>query len=325
MKFVLQAALAASLTIAGISGAAWANEAETRGGPRTVVVPLAPGGAGDKLGRMLAQRLTEETGRTYIVDNKPGAGGNIAAAYVAKAKNDGSTLLLTTGGMLTLNPHIYKNISFDPIKDFTHIAKWVDSPNILFVRTETPVDNLEAFMTWAKSGPEPLKYGSAGIGSSQHLAAELFQARSGAQFLHVPYRGGTPAVQDLVSGLLDFSFSTTAGLAMMKAGRLKPLAVTSTQRLSMLPDIPTIAESGYPGFDASAWYGVVGPAGMSETEVAMVQRAVENLARDEKLAAALEAEALIVGYRDHAAFKQYVQKELDSWGSVIQAAGIASQ
>ncbi|MVW79622.1 tripartite tricarboxylate transporter substrate binding protein [Bordetella sp. 02P26C-1] len=315
MKFVLKAALAISIALGSITTPASSNEVDSRGGARTVVVPLAPGGAGDKLGRMLAQRLTEETGRTYIVDNKPGAGGNIAAAHVAKAKNDGSTLLLTTGGMLTLNPHIYKNIAFDPIKDFTHIAKWVDSPNILFVRTETPVNNFDQFMTWAKSGPQPLKYGSAGIGSSQHLAAELFQTRTGVEFLHVPYRGGTPAVQDLVSGLLDFSFSTTAGLAMMNAGRLKPLVVTSTKRLSMLPDIPTIAESGYPGFDASAWYGVVGPAGMSDAEVAIVQRAVEKLARDEKLAAALEAEALIVDYRDPAAFKQYVQQELDSWGA----------
>src|SRR5690606_9486146 len=190
---------------------------------------------------------------------------------------------------------------------------------------ETPVNNFDQFMTWAKSGPQPLKYGSAGIGSSQHLAAELFQTRTGVEFLHVPYRGGTPAVQDLVSGLLDFSFSTTAGLAMMNAGRLKPLVVTSTKRLSMLPDIPTIAESGYPGFDASAWYGVVGPAGMSDAEVAIVQRAVEKLARDEKLAAALEAEALIVDYRDPAAFKQYVQQELDSWGGVIRTAQISSQ
>lgn len=325
MKALMKITLVGLSLVGGICTASGAGEVPGQNVPRTVVVPLAPGGAGDKLGRLLAQRLSEETGRTYIVENKPGAGGNIAAAHVAKSANNGTTLLLTTGGMLTMNPHIYRKLSFDPMKDFTYIAKWVDSPNILFVRTETPVHTFAEFIPWAKERSGELNFGSAGVGSSQHLAAELFKSRTGIEFVHVPYKGGTPAVQDLAAGILDFTFSTTAGINMMNAGKLRPLAVTSLQRLSMMPDLTTIAESGYPGFEANAWYGVVGPAGMSDDETAIVERVVRSLSEDQKVASDLQAEALIVDYRDSASFTEYAAKEFASWGAVIDSAKIAAQ
>lgn len=325
MQSILRTVISVFLMFTSSSVVVHANETDNRNTTRTVVVPLAAGGAGDKLGRMLAQRLAEETGRNYIVENKPGAGGNIAAAYVAKSRNNGHTLLMTTGGMLTLNPHIYKSITFDPLEDFTFIAKWVDSPNILFVSNETPVKNFDEFMPWARERSGKLNFGSAGIGSSQHLAAELFKTRTGIDFVHVPYKGGTPAVHDLAAGLLDFTFSTIAGIRMMEAGKLRPLAVTSRQRLSTLPEIPTLEETGLPEFEANAWYGVVGPAGMDAAEVALIEHVVKGLSEDEKISKELEAEALIVDYRNHVEFRQYSVLEYNNWKTVIDGANFTNE
>jgi tripartite-type tricarboxylate transporter receptor subunit TctC len=293
--------------------------------PGRIIVPQAPGGATDKLARLLGTKLEQATGRTYIIENRTGAGGNIAAGQVAQAGRDSGTLLLVTGGILTINPFIYKSVPFDREKSFTLIAKWVDAPNIVFVKSDTPVKTFGEFLAWAKASPHPLSYGTSGIGSSQHLAVELLKSRTGLKFTHIPYKGGSMAVSDLAGGQVDFTFSSTAGLRLMEAGKLRPLAVTSLKRFGLLPDIPTIAELGIPGYEATAWYGVIGPAGMNAAEVARIAQAVKQLAADTHLAADLRSEGLDIDYRDGEEFRRYVQGEAERLRRVVEEQGMTAQ
>jgi len=257
-------------------GRAFAADAEWPTKPIRIIAPFAPGGGPDILARLLAQQMSPNVG-SIIVENRAGAAGNIGADYVAKAAPDGYTLLLTTTATQAINPALYPAIPYDPMKDFTPIGMVASTPLILAAAPNFEASNLKELIALAKSKPGKLSFASAGIGTMQHMVGVLFEQRAGVEMLHVPYKGSSQVVPDLISGRVSVMFNSTAALGpMIKDGRLKALAVTSPKRLPGFPDVPTMAEAGLPGFEASAWYAMFGPAHMPP---AIVQRLNKELAK----------------------------------------------
>ncbi|MFL6693238.1 MAG: Bug family tripartite tricarboxylate transporter substrate binding protein [Ramlibacter sp.] len=295
--------------------------------PITVVVPYAPAGTTDLLGRMLAQQMAPLLGRQMIVDNKPGAGSGVGAAYVAKAAPDGSTLLVATSTTLAINPSLYKKLAYDPLKDFAPIGMIGAVPLLVVVNASLPVKTVADLVALSKSRPQGLSYGSAGNGSPQHLGVEMFKAATGANLAHVPYKGSGPAVTDLIGGQIDVMFSDIPpALQHVKGGRLRAIAVTSARRQSALPDVPTVAESGAAGtrdFEAVAWQSLVAPAG---TPADVVRRDADALARvmaQKDLRARLEADGFepVATPMSPEQLAAYIRTETDRWGKVIRASG----
>lgn len=295
--------------------------------PITIVVPYAPGGTTDILGRMLAQQMGPLLGRQLIVDNKPGAGSSIGAAYVAKAPADGSTLLVATSTTLAINPWLYKKLAYEPQKDFAPIGMIGAVPLVAVVNASLPVKTVAELVALSKSRPQGLSYGSAGNGSPQHLGAEMFKAATGASLSHVPYKGSGPAVTDLLGGQIDVMFSDIPpALPHVKSGRLRAIAVSSLRRQPALPEVPTIAESGAAGtkdFEAVAWQSLVAPAG---TPPELVRKDADALARvmaQKDLRARLEADGFepVATPMSPEQLAAYIRSETDRWGKVIRASG----
>ena len=228
--------------------------------PITMVVGFAAGGAADTAARIIARKLGENLGRAIIVDNRAGAGGNIAHQQVANATPDGSIILLGSVGPLCIAPHLVTKLGYDPQRDLAPLTMGVSFPNVLVVHAGVPAKNFAEFLALAKAKPGALDYASTGVASASHLAGEMFKQRAGVDIVHVPYKGGGPAMIDLLAGRITAYYSTysTAG-PHIETGKLRPLAVTGLERLPVLPNVPTIAESGFPGFDASNWYAFVAP------------------------------------------------------------------
>ncbi|MFM7012406.1 MAG: tripartite tricarboxylate transporter substrate binding protein, partial [Betaproteobacteria bacterium] len=225
--------------------------------PVTIVVPFAPGGGSDNMARLIANRLTERTKGSFIVENKPGAGTNIGNEAVAKANPDGYTLLLAQT-TLSINPYLYKNLRYDVSRDLTAVAHFAVSPTVLVVNSNFAAKTLKEFIAYAKANPGRVNYGSGGAGTSVHLAGELFETVIDAHMVHIPYRGSAPAVADLIGDQIQAIFDTApSALPHVKGGKVRALAVTGPKRLSDIPDVPTFAESGLTQFDAPAWYGVM--------------------------------------------------------------------
>ncbi|MCM5680457.1 tripartite tricarboxylate transporter substrate binding protein [Schlegelella sp. S2-27] len=237
--------------------------------PVRVVVNFAPGGAADQIARAVGQPLQEALGQPVVIDNKSGSGGNIGGAEVAKAASDGYTLLMSSGGMVSVNPHIYRKMSFDPMKALTPVAAAARVSVYLVTRPEFPARNVAEFLAHAKARPDQLTFGSPGNGSSPHLAAEMMNSQAGLQTRHVPYRGAAPALTDLLAGQIDFLLDPGVALPHVQAGKLKLLAVGGPQRSPLFPDVPTLDESGLRGFDADTVFGFYAPAG---TPKAVVER-----------------------------------------------------
>lgn len=242
---------------------AWPNK------PLRVIVNFPPGGAADQLARAIGQPLQEALGQPVVIENRAGANGNIGGEVVAKAPNDGYTLLMSSGGMVSINPHLYPKMAFDPTKDLIPVAAAARVLVFLEVKATLPVNNVKEFLDYMKANPGKLSFGSPGNGSSPHLAAEMMKAQTGMYAVHVPYRGAAPAMQDLLGGQLDFMFDPGIGLQQVKSGKLKLLAVGSSKRSPLFPEVPTLAEAGLPGFDADSWFGFYAPAG---TPPAVVSR-----------------------------------------------------
>jgi tripartite-type tricarboxylate transporter receptor subunit TctC len=237
--------------------------------PVRVLVGYAAGGSVDLVGRIFAQKLSEYFGQQVVVDNRPGAASNIAADVVAKSAPDGYTLLVSSSGSLGTNLAIYTKMPYDPLKDLTPIGLLVHQGNVLIVNPSVPSKNVRGLIALAKSRPGQLNYGSGGNGSSQHMSAELFQNMTGVQMVHVPYKGGAPALADLIGGQTDLIFAPAPeAIPYLLSGRVRALGVSTIRRLSKLPDIPTIAEAGVPGYDFDGWMGIAGPAGMSREIIA---------------------------------------------------------
>ena len=228
--------------------------------PIRFVVPYAPGGPLDIMARAIGQKLTETLGQPVVVDNKPGAGGNIGANLVAKSAADGYTILMGAVATHAINPTLYPNIPYDPVRDFTPVAMVAVVPNVLVVNPALPVKSVKELIDLAKARPSYLNFGSGSTGSTGHLAGELFNALAGVQMVHIPYKGGAPAIADLLAGQVQLMFDNLANaLPQVKAGKLRALAVTTAQRSAFAPELPTLAETGVPGFDLTTWFGIFLP------------------------------------------------------------------
>jgi len=259
--------LAALMATAGVLPAAHAQSWPSK--PIKVVVNFPAGGAADQIARAVAQPLQEALGQPVVIDNRGGSGGNIGGDVVAKAPADGYTLLMSSGGMVSVNPHIYPKMPFDPAKDLVPVASAARVLVYLTVRPTLPVNNIKEFLAYVKANPGKLSYGSPGNGSSPHLAGEMMKSQAGLYTVHVPYRGAAPALQDLLAGQIDYAFDPGIGLNQVRAGKLKLLAVGSLHRSPQFPDVPTLDEAGLKGFDADTVFGFYAPAG---TPAAVINR-----------------------------------------------------
>lgn len=294
----------------------------------TIVVPYAPAGTTDMLGRMLAQQMAPLLGRMIVVDNRPGAGSGIGAAFVARAPADGNTLLVATSTTLAINPSLYKKLSYDPLQDFAPIGMIGAVPLVLVVRNGLPVKSVAELVALSKSRPAGLTYGSAGNGSPHHLGMEMFKAATGANLTHVPYKGSSPAVSDLLGGQIDVMFSDIPpAVQHVKAGKLQALGVSSAKRQAALPGVPTVAESGADGtrgFVAVAWQSLVAPAGTPKELVQKYAEAMAKVMTQPALRAKLEAdgfEPVELPPMSPAKLASYIRTETERWGKVIRAAG----
>lgn len=312
-------ALVLAALAAGIAPAVHAQSYPER--PIKLVVPWPPGGATDALGRLLAQRLTERLGQTVIVDNKAGAGGNIGTAAFVREKADGYTLLMATSSTNAANPHLYSRLGFDAAKDFAPVAFVAEIPNILEVPKQSPFKSVADLVAAAKAEPGKLNYGSGGVGSSQHLAGAMFKYLTGADVLHIPYKGSGPAVSDLLAGQVDMMLDT-GSLAQVQAGALRALAVASRQRLPALPDVPTFDEAGVPKMYASAWYGIVAPAGTPADVVQRLNKEVNAVTSTPEVKQRMESMgALVPAGQTPEEFSTFIQSEIARYAEIVKISG----
>ncbi|MPZ46923.1 MAG: tripartite tricarboxylate transporter substrate binding protein [Betaproteobacteria bacterium] len=312
-----------SLFALALSISAVATHAQTY--PQRVVrfvVPGPPGGATDILARTVGQKLTEAWGQPVIVDNRTGASGIIGTEYAARAAPDGYTLLMGHSGTHAINVSLRKTLPYHPVKDFAPITLVATAPNILLVHPSLPAKSVKELIALAKGRPRDLTYASAGVGFSQHLAGELFATMAGIKMLHVPYKGSAPALTDVIAGNVLLMFpNIPASLPHIQSGRLRALGVTALERSSVVPQVPTIAESGLPGYEAIAWFGVFAPAGLASDLVARLNAdIVRILTQPEVRERITRLGADPVGNTPEQ-FGQYVQKEITKWAKVIKDSG----
>jgi tripartite-type tricarboxylate transporter receptor subunit TctC len=295
--------------------------------PVRIVVPFAPGGTTDILARALAPELSRAFGQQFIVDNKPGAGGNVGAEQVAKSPPDGYTLLMGTVGTHGINQSLYPKLPFDPIKDFAPVTLVAGVPNVLVVNPAKAeaagINSVADLIRYAKAHPGKLNMASSGNGTSIHLSGELFKSMTGTFMLHFPYRGSSPALLDLIGGTMDLMFDNLpSAMPQIKAGKLKALAVTSAQRSAALPDVPTVAEAGpVKGFDASSWFGLLAPAGTPAEIVNRVQQESAKALGTPALKERLLAQGAIPSGMPPAEFAAYIAAETKKWAQVVKVSG----
>jgi tripartite-type tricarboxylate transporter receptor subunit TctC len=319
----------ASLALLGTAllpmGQALADSYPSR--PIKLVVPFAPGGNTDVLARMVGQGLSESLGQPVVVENISGANGSIGASRVASAANDGYTLLFGTAGTQAINQSLYKNLSEKNLGDFEYIALVTTIPNVLVINdTRTPARTVKDLVAQAKAKRADLSYGSPGSGSTVHLSGELFKSATQVEMVHVPYKGSAPALTDLLGGQIDFIFeNVTPALPFVQSGKLKALAVTSEQRLPALPDVPTMKESGYPGFVTGTWNGVLAPKGTPAAIVKRIEDATLKVAGSADFKAKVSALGGEVRLLDSRAFREFTRAEYQRWAAIVQTAKLERQ
>jgi tripartite-type tricarboxylate transporter receptor subunit TctC len=285
-----------------------------------LVVPFTPGGSSDILSRAIGQKLSEAFGQPVVIENVPGAAGAIGAEKVAKAKADGYTLLMGHIGTLAVNPSLYPKLPYDPVKNFSPVALVARVPNVLVVHPSVAARNVKELVALAKAKPGQLNYGSGGNGSAANLATEYFKLQTGTSMVHIPYRGTAPAVADLLAGQIQVVFSgAPAVMAQVKAGQLRALAISSPTRLEALPDLPTVAESGYKDFEADQWYGIVAPAGTPPEIVGKLNEQINLALASPELKNRLNSEGAIATPDTAAAFDKLIAREITRWRPVIQS------
>jgi tripartite-type tricarboxylate transporter receptor subunit TctC len=286
-------------------------------------VPFPPGGSADILARSVGDKLSVALKQTLLIDNRPGAGGSIGAAEGARAPADGNTLLMAHIGTLAVNPALYPKLPYDPIKSFVPVAWVARVPNILVVNSTSPIKTLADLVAAAKAKPGGMSYSSGGNGSAAHIAFEYLKLKAGFVMVHIPYRGTAPSVTDLLGGQVDATFTGAPALIPhIRSGRLRPLAVSSPKRLANLPDVPTVAESGYPGFDADQWYGIVAPAGTSPDRVTRLNAEINKALQTPSVAEQLAGEGAIPTPTTPQAFADLIRQEIPRWAEVVKAGNI---
>ena len=322
MTFTTRTMLAAAAL--AVAGAVGGQSFPSR--PVTLTVGFAPGGGTDTAARIIAQKLGENLGQSVVVDNKAGAGGNVAAQHIAMAAPDGYTIHLTSVGPMSVAPHLVKDLAYDPKRDIAPITMGVVFPNVMVVHTGVPAKTLDEFVALAKQKPGQINYASAGVGGAGHLAGELFKERAGINMVHVPYKGGGPAMTDLLAGRIDMYIGVPSTVAPhVEAGKLRALATTGAMRASTMPGVPTVAESGYPGFEATNWYAFVAPGKTPKDVLDFWNRELTKVLNDPQVRVELAKHGLdpAPGTRDELA--QYFERESQKWGKVVRDAKITNE
>ena len=313
----------AAASAAALSASAWAQDAYPSR-PVRLIVPFPPGGPTDIMGRTAAKAMGERLGQQFVVENKAGAGGNIGTDAVAKAAPDGYTIGLAAISSLAIAPHLYGKLPFNVGKDLAPIALVGTTPCAIMANPQAPFSDLKGLIAYAKANPGKLSYATSGIGTSNHLAAELLQSVAGIQLTHVPYKGSSQIVPDLISGtvLMSMESSLATTLQHVRGGKLRAIAVTSAKRSSALPDVPTVAESGYPGFEVETWFGLVAPAATPAAVVARLRDAWAEGAKGADAQAAFDNISANLRATTPAEFGAFIQAEDKRWGELIRKLGI---
>ncbi len=289
--------------------------------PVKLVVGFTPGGGVDISARTLAPKLSELIGQPVIVENKPGAGTNIANDYVAKSAPDGYTLLVNTAAV-AINMSLYKNLPYDTLRDLAAVSIFSESPNILVVNSKLPAANLKEFLALARANPGKFNYSSAGSGTTQHLSAELFRLKTGISIIHIPYKGTAPALTSLIAGETDLSFANIpAILQYVKAGRLRPLASTGSKRAELMPDVPTMKEAGVNGVEVTVWYGVLAPSATPREIIDFLGKAVSKAAHDPDMKRRLAEQGAEPVGNTPEEFGRLLRDEVARWAEVVPASG----
>jgi tripartite-type tricarboxylate transporter receptor subunit TctC len=315
--------LAAAGVVASLSGIAHAADVYPSR-PIRIIILVVPGGGADITTRAVGQKLTEAWGQQVIVDNRPGGNGVVGMEIAKSANPDGHTLVLGTIGPVAVNPSLYAKLPYDSVKDFTPIARAVSALNVLVVHPSLPLKSVKEFIAHAKANPGKLNYGSSGVGFADHLAGELFNKLAGVKMQHVPYKGGAPAMIDLVGGNINLIFATVStALPHMKGGRIRPLAVTFAKRVEQFADIPTVAESGVPGFAVDNWYGFQAPRGVPAPIVAKLHTEINRIMTMADVTARLAGLGIFpFTLPTSAAYGEYIQSEIKKYGEVVKEAGV---
>ncbi|HVL55771.1 MAG TPA: tripartite tricarboxylate transporter substrate binding protein [Burkholderiaceae bacterium] len=298
-----------------------AQQAWTPSKPVRIIVPVA-GGTNDLLARLIGPKLSEVLGQPFIVENRPGAGGNIGADHVAKSEPDGHTLLIGYNGPIAVNVTLFKRMPYHPLKDLAPITLMVTAPQVLAVHPSVPADTVAELVRYIKERPGKLSYASIAVGSASHLTFEMFKSRAGLEIVHVPYRGSAPAVTDLLGGQVQAAFLVPGNaLPYVPTKQLKLLATTGRKRFQGLPDLPTIAESGYPDFEAIAWIGLLAPAGTPQAAISRYHEEVTKILQMPEIRQKLvEIQFDVIGSTPEQ-FRDHIRKEIDLWGAVIKQTG----
>jgi tripartite-type tricarboxylate transporter receptor subunit TctC len=323
---MLRRLVCAGATLLALLGALAPARADYPERPVTIVVGFPPGGPSDVLARVIARKLGELLGQPFVVDNRPGAGGNVAGEVVAHAEPDGYTLLMGNNSILATNASLYTKIGFDPVKDFSPISLIGSQANILVVNPNVPAHTMGELIDLAKANPGKLNFASSGFGAAAHLAGELFKTMAQIDIVHVPYKGAGPALQDVISGQDQMMFATAASVVgMIKSGQVRALAVTTLKRTAILPDIPTVDELGLKGFEATTWHGLVAPDGTPKDVIATLHRAVVAALNDPEVRHLLNELGVDIVGDSPEEFSAYIQTEIPKWAEVIKASGAAAQ
>ena len=290
-----------------------------------LVVPLVAGGPTDILARLIAYPLGEKLGQQVVVDNRAGAGGNIGAEMVAKSAPDGYTLFMGTSGPISINISLYPKIGYDPLRDFAPIILAASAPFVVVVHPSIPANNIKQLIALAKAKPGQLNYGQV-PGAAAHLASELFKSMTAIDMVFVPYKGAAPANNDLVAGQIQLSFASTPGaMPLVKAGRMKALAISSAKRIAKLPDLPTLAESGVAGYEASVWYGIVAPAKTPPEIIARLYKESAVILQDRASREKMDANDFEASTLNPEQFGAFIRREIEKWGKVVKATGARAE
>jgi len=312
--------LAAAFALLAAFSSAVAADYPSR--PVTLIVAFTPGGPSDVLARIVGRQLEKILGQTFVIDNRPGGAGNIAAETVAHAAPDGYTLLMGNNGLLATNQSLFRKLNFDAERDFAPISLIGSQPNILVVNPKLGIASMGELIAYAKADPGKLNYANSGFGAAAHLSAELFKSEAKVDIVSVSYKGAAPALQDLIASHVQLMFATSASvIGFLKAGTLRPLAVTTLKRFSLMPDLPTVAELGLPGFDATTWHGLVAPAGTRRDIIETLNRATVQALADPDTVRQLHDLGVEVGSSTPEEFAAYIRSEIPKWAAVVKASG----
>jgi tripartite-type tricarboxylate transporter receptor subunit TctC len=322
-RHFLKIASTAAANFGAMAQTGFARAQSLAGKQIRIIVPFPAGGPTDIVARPLAQMLGDALKSTTLVDNRSGAGGSIGAEAVARSRPDGQTLLIGTVGTQAINPALYPKLPYDAVRDFTSVALVAVAPVAIVVHPSQPINSLAELVALAKRLPGKLNYGSAGAGTPGHLTGEMFKALAGIDIQHVPYKGSAPAITDLLGGQIQIMFDPLQSvLSNVQGGRLRAIAISSAARARALPEVPTIAESGYDGFETTAWWGVFAPAKLPEAITATLAAEIERIVQSDGFRSRLEPLGVLVAFMSGDAFAKFHQSELAKWGKAVRDAGV---